>query len=100
MKISRENCYLNHINTIKSNNQSTANISQKKNTKNFDTITLSFKQTFDEAAFSKEISQKVLKEVYSAADNQNTKTENLKTQVQNGSYQIMVDEIAKKMLFF
>lgn len=98
MKIYRDNCYFNHINTIKSNSPSTANITQKRNSKNFDTITLSSKQNFDETTFSEELSQRLLKEVSAPTEKQ--KTEALKAQVQSGSYQIRIDEIAKKMLFF
>lgn len=100
MKIYRENSYLNHINTIKSNNQPTANITQKRNSRNFDTITISSKQAMDETAFSKELSHRLLKEVSSPTNAKQHKIEELKTQVQSGNYPIIIDDIAKKMLFF
>ena len=46
--------------------------------------------------FARELSKKVMKEASAASDPQ--KVEEIRTQVQDGSYHIMIDEIAKKML--
>lgn len=96
MKIYREESYMNHINIAKLNNRSSVNGTEKKNTKNFDAITISSRKTLDETTFARELSKKILKESSSPSDPQ--KVEDLKAQVQSGSYQIVIDEIAKKML--
>lgn len=99
MKIIREGSYINHINSIaKSNLQPLADpdLSVKTNRKNFDAIQISSREIPDEATFAKEIAKKISKEVSASSDPQ--KVDELKAQVQSGSYQIMIDEIAKKML--
>ena len=97
MKIGREGSYINHINSItKSNLQASADSVARTNRKNFDAILISSRETPDEATFAKEIAKRLSKEVSASSDPQ--KVEELKAQVQSGSYQIMIDEIAKKML--
>ena len=99
MKIIREGSYINHINSItKSNSQMgiDQDLSVKTNRKNFDAILISSRETPDEATFAKEIAKKLSRELSVPSDPQ--KVEELKAQVQSGSYQIMIDEIAKKML--
>lgn len=68
----------------------------KKVSKNFDEITIHSQNTPDEMTFARELSKKVMKEASAASDPQ--KVEEIRTQVQDGSYHIMIDEIAKKML--
>lgn len=97
MKIIREGSYINHINSItKANLSASANLTAKAGRKNFDAITISSREAPDEMTFAKEIAKKISKEVSSSSDPQ--KVDELKAQVQSGSYQIMIDEIAKKML--
>lgn len=68
----------------------------KKACRNFDEIMIHSKEAPDEATFARELSKKVMKEASAPSDPQ--KVEELKAQVQDGSYHIMIDEIAKKML--
>ena len=68
----------------------------RKTGKNFDEITISSRETFDEMIFARELSRKIMKEASSPTEPQ--KMDELKAQVQSGSYQIVIDEIAKKML--
>lgn len=68
----------------------------KKTSGNFDEITIHSKAAPDEATFARELSKKVLKEASVPSDPQ--KVEEIRAQVQDGSYHIMIDEIAKKML--
>lgn len=96
MKICGSGNYVKHISIPKLKNHSSVHDTERKNTKNFDAITISSRKTIDADTFARELSQKILKEVSSPSDPQ--KVEELKTEVQNGSYQIVIDEIAKKML--
>ena len=68
----------------------------KKVSRNFDEITIHSKSMADEATFARELSRKVMKEANAPSDQQ--KVDEIRAQVQDGSYQVMVDEIAKKML--
>lgn len=70
--------------------------SSKKVSRNFDEITIHSKNTPDEMTFARELSKKVMKEASAPSDPQ--KVEEIRAQVQDGSYHIMIDEIAKKML--
>ena len=97
MKIIRERSYINPIGGLtKTGPRSAAGSAAKTNAKNFDAITISSKEPMDETTFAKEISKKIMKEA--SAPNHSQKIDELKAQVQSGSYQIMIDEIAKKML--
>lgn len=73
-----------------------AGSSSKKVSRNFDEITIHSKDKLDETTFARELSKKVMKEATAPSDPQ--KVEEIRAQVQDGSYQIMIDEIAKKML--
>lgn len=68
----------------------------KKVSRNFDEVTIHSKNTADEMTFARELSRKVMKEANAPSDPQ--KVEEVRAQVQDGTYQVMVDEIAKKML--
>lgn len=68
----------------------------KKASRNFDEITIHSKEVPDDMTFARELSKKVAKEASAPSDPQ--KVEEIRAQVQDGSYQIMIDEIAKKML--
>ena len=98
MKIVREGNYINHhIHAVKTKQQPTASNTARKTGKNFDEITISSReQPFDELIFARELSRKIMKEASSPTESQ--KVDELKAQVQSGSYQIVIDEIAKKML--
>lgn len=97
MKIGRDGSFINQMNSIlKSNLHPSAEASTKTNTRNFDEILISTRQTPDEATFAKDIARKIAKEVRADSDAQ--KVEECRAQVQSGTYQIMVDEIAKKLL--
>ena len=97
MKIAREGNYINHIHAVKTKSQPTADTVSRRSTKNFDEITISStREPFDEMIFARELSRKIMTETCSPADSQ--KVDELKAQVQSGSYQIIIDEIAKKML--
>lgn len=97
MKIAREGNYINHpIHAVKTKQQPTASSTEKKPGKNFDEITISSREPFDEMIFARELSRKIMKEASSPTDSQ--KVDELRAQVQSGKYQIVIDEIAKKML--
>ncbi len=69
---------------------------RKTTIKNFDEVTIRAKGFFDEQKFSKDLSRKILNEVMAPTDPQ--KVDDIKAQYQRGDYQIMIDDIAKKML--
>ncbi len=97
MKIMREGSFISRMNSIaKSNLHPASDSARKTNKKNFDAILIHSREIPDEATFAKEISKKLSKEVRAEQDTQ--KIEELKGQVQSGSYDIMLDEIAKRML--
>ena len=97
MKIVREGSFINHINSLsKSNTAAISDPVVRTNKKNFDAIYIRSREMPDEATFAKEITRKISKEVSASSNPQ--KVEELKAQVQSSSYQIMIDEIAKKML--
>ena len=97
MKITREGNYINHpIHAAKTKQQPTAGTAARKTGKNFDAITISSKEPFDELIFARELSRKIMKEASSPTESQ--KVDELRAQVQSGSYAIVIDEIAKKML--
>ena len=97
MKIAREGNYINHhIHAVKTKQQPTASNTARKTGKNFDEITISSREPFDELIFARELSRKIIKEASSPTESQ--KVDELRAQVQSGSYAIVIDEIAKKML--
>lgn len=97
MKIFREGSYINQVNSItRTNLHPSAESSTKINTRNFDEILIRTRETPDEATFAKDIAKKISKEV--RAENDTQKLEDCKAQIQSGNYQIMLDEIAKKLL--
>ena len=98
MKIAREGNYINHhIHAVKTKQQPAATNTVRKTGKNFDEITISSReQPFDELIFARELSRKIMKEASSPTESQ--KVDELKAQVQSGSYTLVIDEIAKKML--
>lgn len=98
MKICREGSYINQMNSIaRSNLHPSAETTTKSNTRNFDEILIRSRETPDDATFAKDIAKKLSKEIRAESDPQ--KVEEYKAQVQSGDYQIMIDEIAKKLLF-
>ena len=97
MKIAREGNYINHhIHAVKTKQQPTVSNTARNTGKNFDEITISSREPFDEMIFVRELSRKIMKEASAPTESQ--KVDELKAQVQSGSYQIVIDEIAKKML--
>lgn len=96
MKIAREGNYINHIHAVKTKQQPTAGNAVRNTGKNFDEITISSREPFDELIFARELSRKIMKEASSPTESQ--KVDELKAQVQSGSYALVIDEIAKKML--
>lgn len=97
MKIAREGNYINPpIHAVTTKPQPTVSSTTKKTGKNFDEITISSRESFDELLFAKELSRKIMTEASSPTESK--KVDELKAQVQSGSYQLMIDEIAKKML--
>lgn len=97
MKIAREGNYINHhIHAAKTKQQPTTGTAVRKTGKNFDEITISSREPFDELIFARELSRKIMKEASSPTEPQ--KVDELKAQVQSGSYALVIDEIAKKML--
>ncbi len=97
MKIAREGNYINHhIHAVKTKQQPTVSSTTRNTGKNFDEITISSREPFDEMIFARELSRKIMKEASAPTESQ--KVDELKAQVQSGSYQIVIDEIAKKML--
>lgn len=97
MKIFREGSYLNQISSItRANAHPSAEASTKTNSKNFDAILIRSRETPDDATFAKDIAKRISREVRSESNPQ--KLEDCRAQVQSGNYQIMIDEIAKKLL--
>lgn len=97
MKIYSGRNYINRPGSqAKPGNSARAADAAKRASRNFDEIMIHSKDVPDETTFAKELSRKVMKEASAPSDPQ--KVEEIKAQVQDGSYHIMIDEIAKKML--
>lgn len=98
MKIFREGSYINQLNSLtRAGLHPSTETTAKSNARNFDEILISSRETPDDATFAKDIAKKLSKEIRAESDPQ--KVEEYKLQVQSGDYQIMIDEIAKKLLF-
>lgn len=97
MKIYSGRHYISRLNNMARPGASvSAGSTSKTASKNFDEITIHSKDAPDEMTFARELSKKVLKEATAPSDPQ--KVEEIRAQVQDGSYHLMIDEIAKKML--
>lgn len=98
MKIFNDRNYINRLKLTKPESRQLVSGSVKKPVKKFDEITISSKQAPDETTFARELSRKIMKETSAPTDAR--KLEEIKDQVQSGTYNIMIDEIAKKMLLY
>lgn len=97
MKIYSGRSFINRVSSLsRPESHAPAGNTSKKVSRNFDEITIHSKNTPDEMTFARELSKKIMKEASAASDPQ--KVEEIRAQVQDGSYHIMIDEIAKKML--
>ncbi|WP_304508377.1 flagellar biosynthesis anti-sigma factor FlgM [Anaerotignum sp.] len=95
---------LNHFFNMQSTNnnkgklqQSSSQNSSVSRTKNCDELIISGKiEKTDETSFVDEIKNKISKEIAAPCSEQ--KIEDLKQQIQDGTYKIDIDQITKKML--
>lgn len=71
--------------------------SKKKIVKSFDELIInSSAAAISEDKFSKDVSNRILKEINTPASS--NKIESLKAEIENGTYQIMPEEIVRKMM--
>ncbi len=75
---------------------SSSQTSQKKIIKSFDELIINSNAALPEDKFVKDVSNKILKEISTPSDTY--KIESLKAQIEDGTYQIMPEEIIRKML--
>lgn len=87
------NRYKNTGKVIKSN---FAQMAQTKISKNFDKITISSNTSISEDKFAHELASRISKEVKTATPSY--KMEDIKSQIEEGTYQIGLDEVVKKIM--
>ncbi len=79
------------------NIENSPEINQTKNAKNFDEILIHQENTMSENQFVKELAAKLKKEVYQPKSTKDL--EELKLQVENGTYSLALDEVARRILY-
>ena len=80
------------------NIENSPEINQTKNAKNFDEILIHQENTMSENQFVKELAAKLKKEVYQPKSTKDL--EELKLQVENGTYSLALDEVARRILYW
>lgn len=96
MKISLNNILNRYVNPSENIKTNVSQASQKKISKNFDELIIRSNATVSEDKFINDLTNKISKEVRTSASSY--KVQDIQSQIENGTYQIGLDEVVKKMM--
>lgn len=96
MKISLNNRLNHYLNPSENAKTNVSKLSQRKISKNFDELIIHSNNTASEDKFISDLTNKISKEVRTSASSY--KMQDIQSQVENGTYQIGLDEVVKKLM--